>query len=231
MDDLVESIYSGPKTRATYDGGSDRRFTLSTAALILAAGESKRFGSPKQLIDWLGIPLLKHVIDQVREWPVDGIFVVLGANAERIMEATDLSGTTVVENLGWEEGIASSVRVGLDALANAKGHDRVFIVLGDQPRIPIGVIDKLLAEQKRSKLPVAVPRYRYAWGNPVLIDRSIWTRIMANIEGDRGAMGLFRAHPDWVQEVWFEEIPPRDIDTQFDLADMRPRPRPGDPEA
>ncbi len=201
---------------------------MSTAALIMAAGESIRFGSPKQLIDWLGTPLLKHVINQVREWPVDDIFVVLGANAEQIMEEVDLSGTTVVENLGWEEGMASSVRVGLDALANAKGHDRVFIVLADQPNISVDVVEKLLVEQKRSRLPVAIPRYRYTWGNPVLIDRSLWARIMANIGGDRGARGLFQAHPEWVEEVWFEEIPPRGVDTKFDLADMRPRPRPGD---
>jgi molybdenum cofactor cytidylyltransferase len=196
---------------------------VSTAALILAAGESKRFGSPKQLIDWRGTPLLRHVIDQVREWPVDAVFVVLGANAEKIMESVDLEGTTVVENLGWSEGIASSLRVGLDALENAKGFERVFVALADQPKVRLDVVEHLLAEQKRSKLPVAVPRYRYTWGNPVLIHRSIWDRIMANIAGDSGARSLFIAHPEWVEEVWFEDMPPRDIDTQFDFEDMSPK--------
>ena len=86
--------------------------------------------------------------------------------------------------------------------------------------------ERLLVEQKKSKLPVAIPRYRYTWGNPVLVDRSLWARVMANIKGDRGARSLFQAHPDWVKEVWFEDLPPRDIDTQFDLIEMRPRPRP-----
>ena len=199
---------------------------MSVAALILAAGESKRFGAPKQLIDWLGIPLLEHVVTQVKAWPVDEVYVVLGANAEEILEAVDLSGTTVVENLGWAEGMASSVRVGLDALANAKGFDRTFITLADQPKVSVEVVEQLLVEQKKSKLPVAIPRYRYTWGNPVLIDRSLWARVMANIEGDRGARSLFQAHPGWVKEVWFEDLPPRDIDTQFDLIEMRPRPRP-----
>lgn len=198
---------------------------MSTAALILAAGESKRYGSPKQLIDWMGTPLLDHVVREVGKWPVDGIYVVLGANAEQIMESVDLSGTTVVENLEWEEGMASSIRVGLDALANATGFERAFIVLADQPKVHIEVIEKLLVEQKRSRLPVAIPRYRYTWGNPVLIDRVIWPRIMANIQGDAGARRLFKAHPDWIEEVWFEDLPPRDIDTRFDLDDMRPKPR------
>ena len=105
---------------------------MSTAALILAAGESKRYGSPKQLIDWMGTPLLGHVVRQVGKWPVDSIYVVLGSNAEQIMESVDLSGTTVVENLEWEEGMASSIRVGLDALANATGFERTFIVLADR---------------------------------------------------------------------------------------------------
>lgn len=204
---------------ATFDAA------VSTAALILAAGESKRYGSPKQLIDWMGTPLLGHVVRQVGKWPVDSIYVVLGSNAEQIMESVDLSGTTVVENLEWEEGMASSIRVGLDALASATGFERTFIVLADQPKVQIEVIEKLLAEQKRSRLPVAIPRYRYTWGNPVLIDRVIWARIMANIQGDTGARRLFKAHPDWIEEVWFEDLPPRDIDTRFDLDDMRPKPR------
>lgn len=200
---------------------------MSVAALILAAGGSERFGSTKQLADWHGTPLLELVIKQTAEWPVDAVYVVLGANAEAILETVDLTGTVVVENEGWEEGMASSVRVGLDALANAKGFDRAFIVMGDQPNVSVEVVDHLLAEQKRSRLPVAIPRYRYTWGNPVLIERSLWPRLMATLEGDKGARGLFQAHPEWVEEVWFEDLAPRDIDTQMDLDEVRPRRRPG----
>lgn len=200
---------------------------MSTAALILAAGASRRFGSPKQLIDWNGVPLLQHVVGEVREWPVDHIYVVLGAHAETILEQVDLDGVTVVENLGWEEGMASSLRVGLDALSNEVGIDRALVVLADQPRLPAATVEHLLAEQKRSRRPVAVPRYRYAWGHPVSIDRSLWPRIMASLEGDRGPKGLLQAHPEWVEEVWFEDLPPRDIDTPMDVEEMRPRRRPG----
>ena len=198
---------------------------MSTAALILAAGESRRFGSPKQLIDWYGIPLLQHVINEVRDWPVDDVFVVLGAHSDQIMEAVDFGGASVIENLSWEEGMASSLRIGLAALENASGFDRTLVALADQPKVRADVVEALLAEQKKSRLPVVVPRYRYTWGNPVLIDRSLWGRIMANISGDVGARSLFQAHPEWVAEVWFEDIPPRDIDTKFDLDDMRPKPR------
>ena len=103
---------------------------MSTAALILAAGSSTRFGDePKQLADWTGVPLLQHVVSMVQAWPVDEIYVVLGSQSEEILESVDLSGTTVVENLGWEEGLASSVRVGLDALSLTKDVLSVYLFI------------------------------------------------------------------------------------------------------
>ena len=67
-----------------------------------------------------------------------------------------------------------------------------------------------------------MPKYRYAWGNPVVVERSLWPRLMS-LEGDEGAKRLLQAHPDWVHEVWFEQRPPRDIDTRADFDDLRPR--------
>ena len=123
--------------------------------------------------------------------------------------------------------MASSLRVGLDALSNESDLERVLVVLADEPQDRREVAERLVEEQKRSRKPVVVPRYRYAWGHPVLIDRSLWPRLMAGLEGDRGPKAMFQAHQEWVEEVWFEEIPPRDIDTPFDLDELRPRPRPG----
>jgi len=200
---------------------------MSTVALVLAAGGSSRFGSPKQLIDWKGTPLLQHVVDGVLTWPVDAVYVVLGSQSDEIMEAVDLSKTVVVENPEWEEGMASSLRVGLDALSNSSHIERALIVLADVPGGRPDVAERLIEEQRRSRRPVVVPRYRYTWGHPVLIDRSLWPRLMAGLEGDRGPRAMFQAHTEWVEEVWFEDIPPRDIDTRMDLDEMRPRPRPG----
>ncbi len=73
-----------------------------------------------------------------------------------------------------------------------------------------------------TKRQAIVPKYRYVWGNPVLVERSLWPRLMS-LEGDEGAKGLLQAHPDWVHEVWFEMRPPRDIDTRADFDELRPR--------
>ncbi|MDE0171094.1 MAG: nucleotidyltransferase family protein [bacterium] len=194
---------------------------MSTAALILAAGESKRFGAPKQLAVWQGRPLLEHVVERVRGWPqVQSVYVVLGSRAEQIMETVDLSQSTVVENLDWAEGVASSLRAGLDALIGDRTAERALIALGDQPLVPDGVIPRLLEAGRRCGRPVVIPRYRFVRGHPVLVDRSLWPRLIAGVAGDLGARNLFLAHPEWVEEVLVAETAPRDIDTQEDLDDL-----------
>jgi molybdenum cofactor cytidylyltransferase len=98
----------------------------------------------------------------------------------------------------------------------------VVILLGDQPDIDPTLVDRLLDARKKAGRPVAVPKYRYSWGNPVVVDRTLWPRLMS-LEGDQGAKQLFRAHPEWVTEVWLEGRPPRDVDTVADVESMRPR--------
>lgn len=195
---------------------------MSTAAVILAAGESRRLGRPKQLEPWGDTNLLSHVVARTREFPVEEVWVVLGYDADRILAVTDFEGVGIIENPEWEEGIASSIRVGLDALTRLSRCDSALIVMGDQPSVAAEVVDALIAAHGRATHPASVPKYRYSWGNPVLVDRSLWPRLMS-LEGDEGAQRLWQAHPEWVNEVWFSDLPPRDVDTETDIAELRPR--------
>ncbi len=192
------------------------------AALVLAAGGSSRLGAPKQLLRWGDTTLLGHVLDTLRGLPFDEVFVVIGANGEEILDQVDLSGTIVIENPEWEEGMASSLRVGLDAVLRLSRADAVVIFLGDQPDISEEVVNGLIEARRSTKRQAIVPKYRYVWGNPVMVERSLWPRLMS-LEGDEGAKRLLQAHPDWVHEVWFEQRPPRDIDTRADFEELRPR--------
>lgn len=195
---------------------------MSIAALVLAAGGSQRLGRPKQLEPWGSDNLLEHVIRQTVAFPVDEVWVVVGANADRVLEQTDFMGAGVIENPEWEEGIASSIRAGLDALTQLSRCETALIVLGDQPNISAEVVEELLVSHRRSDSPVSVPKYRYNRGNPVAVDRSMWPRLMS-LEGDEGGGRLWQAHPEWVNEVWFSELGPRDIDTEVDIAELKPR--------
>lgn len=195
---------------------------MSTAAIVLAAGSSRRLGRPKQLEPWGSRNLLSHVVARTADFGVEEIWVVLGHDSERILEESDLGEAGVVENPEWEEGIASSIRVGLDALSRLSKCDSALIVIADQPEVSTHVVGELLASHAKAGKPVSVPKYRYSWGNPVIVDRSLWPRLMS-LEGDDGAMRLWQAHPGWVNEVWFSEAPPRDVDTESDVSDLRPR--------
>lgn len=195
---------------------------MTIAAVILAAGGSRRLGRPKQLEPWGDTNLLGHVVARTNEFPVEEVWVVVGYEADRILAETELGEAGVVENPEWEEGIASSIRVGLDALTRLSRCDQALIVIGDQPAVPVEVVDELLASHAKSDRPVSVPKYRYTSGNPVLVDRLLWPRLMS-LEGDEGAGRLWQAHPEWVNEVWFSELAPRDVDTERDVAEMRPK--------
>lgn len=192
------------------------------AALVLAGGASSRLGRPKQVEPWADSTLLGHVLDEIRKGPFDQCFVVLGAAVDQVLEAVDFSDWVVVENLEWEDGMASSLRVGLDALLRLTRAEAVVIFMGDQPGIDQQVVNTLLATRASTKRQVIVPKYRYEWGNPVVVERPLWPRLMS-LEGDVGARQLFKAHPEWVEEVWFEARPPRDVDTTEDIEDLRPR--------
>ena len=156
------------------------------------------------------------------EFDVDEVWVVVGHDAEEIIDRADLGDAYIVENLEWEEGIASSLRVGLDALTRLSRCDTALIVIGDQPDVPVEVVGELLRSHEKAGKPVTVPKYRYSWGNPVIVNRSLWPRLMS-LEGDEGARRLWQAHPEWVNEVWFSDAAPRDVDTEADVAELKPR--------
>lgn len=195
---------------------------MPTAAIILAAGGSRRLGRPKQLEPWGDTTLIERILAATREMPVDEIWVVLGADADRILSEVDFGDAGIVENPEWEEGISSSLRVGLDVLTRFSRSERALILMGDQPDVSPEVVTQLLASHRTSGRPVSIPKYRYTLGNPVVVDRSLWSRVMS-LEGDEGAMRLWRAHPEWVNEVWFQDQMPRDVDTEADVKEMRPR--------
>ena len=192
------------------------------AALILAAGGSRRLGRPKQLEPWGSTTLLGHVIDLVESFPVDETWVVVGADLDRVVNEIGPRPVGIIQNPDWETGLASSLRVGLDALTQLSKADGALVFLGDQPVVRADVVTALIEKHRRSKAMAIVPKYRYSRGNPVLLDRALWPRLMS-LEGDEGAQRLLQAHSEWVEEVWFDSLPPRDIDTQSDVEELRPR--------
>jgi molybdenum cofactor cytidylyltransferase len=169
-----------------------------SAGLILAAGSSRRMESPKQLLPIEGRPLLEVVVGRAGESRLDDLVVVLGASAEEIRERADLGRARVLVNPDHLSGMASSLRAGMAALDHDV--DRVVVILGDQPEIGGGLIDRLLDLQETSGLPAAALSFNGLLHPPVVLERELWGDLMS-LEGDVGCRAVIRARPELVAKL------------------------------
>ena len=190
---------------------------MKVVALVLAAGASRRFGSPKLIASLLGRPLLQHVLDAVAGAGLDDVVVVLGERAAEVEQAMAWRAERRVVNPRPQDGLSSSLRLGLDAAAEDPAADAVLVVLGDQPSLRPGTIAAVLAAAGRSDRPLVRARYPDDDApNPVLVRRPAWA-LVAGLEGDRGLGPLLGLRPDLVLEVPVDGANP-DVDTPDDLA-------------
>jgi molybdenum cofactor cytidylyltransferase len=190
---------------------------MRVTALVLAAGRATRFGSPKQVASLGGRPLLQHPLDALAAAGVDDVIVVLGAHAEAIERAIAWHAERRVVNPRPDEGLASSLRVGLEAAGEDPETEGVLVVLGDQPGLRSDVIAAVIASAAATDRPIVRPRYEADGApNPVLVHRAAWP-LAAGLEGDRGLGPFLAAHPELVLEVPVSGAIP-DIDTPADLA-------------
>jgi CTP:molybdopterin cytidylyltransferase MocA len=177
-----------------------------TVGLVLAAGEGRRFGGPKQLARVAGRALLEHALAAVRD--LDRVVVVLGARAEEIRAGADLAGAEVVVCADWAEGMGASLRHGLAAVGDA---DEVVIVLADQPFITPAVVARVRA----ARGDAARATYDGTPGHPVVLRRPLMERA-GELRGDAGFRGVA------MTEVECADLAdPTDIDTQADLEVVR----------
>ena len=178
------------------------------AAVILAAGESRRFGSPKQLAQLKGRTLLEHVLACASGAGLDPIVAVVPTwlAPRRRSEESILW----VRNPHPERGMSESLQLGFATLPASV--EAAVILLGDQPTLPASSIAAILA--RRGERPVIAGRNRGHTTPPVLIERSHFGMVGEAI-GDRGLRDLLKAQPDWVTAV---ELPSTDdVDTPEQL--------------
>jgi len=182
------------------------------AGIILAAGGSRRFGEPKQLILWKGQPLIRHVVITAMNAGLSPIVVVVGSSGHEVeMAISDLS-VRIVNNPEWMTGQSSSIRTGLRALKKDVG-GAIFLQT-DQPQVSQMLIKKLIESHRETLAPITAPQINGQRGNPVLFDTNIFTDLLS-LNGDVGGRALFsRFTVSCV--IWHDPSQLMDIDTPAD---------------
>jgi molybdenum cofactor cytidylyltransferase len=187
-------------------------------AVVLAAGASTRFGSPKQLVRIGGRPLLHTVVTRAAEVTGNALIVVLGAGAAELAPLLKHAPGSVVVNRDWREGLASSIRAGVARLpATCAG---VMLMLADQAAVTSDDLRRLAGAWRRRPQCIAAALYAGTAGAPAIFPRSTFTELAA-LRGDSGARLVLRRSPDRVVRVPMPGAE-LDLDTPEDLLQFSP---------
>ncbi len=169
------------------------------AGIILAAGESSRYGQPKQLLDWHGESFVRVVARRALEAGLSPVIVVTGANAEEIETAVSDLDVRFVRNSEWKSGQASSIRAGIFSLTHAplpRGEryaGAAIFFLVDQPQVTTSIVSALREKHAEGLYPIVAPMVMDRRANPVLFDRETFPDLLT-LEGDVGGRAIFHKH-------------------------------------
>lgn len=172
-----------------------------TAAIILAAGQSRRMGTQKLLLPVAGQPMIACIVDQVLASRVDHTLIVTGQDPciAAVLAGRPIHFTTNPDPNG---NMLSSIRCGLRALPAEC--DTILLVLGDQPSLQSATIDALLAASQSTPRTILVPTFAGRRGHPLLFSARYRDEILTQFDST-GLRGLLHAHPDDIHQVPVDE--------------------------
>jgi molybdenum cofactor cytidylyltransferase len=194
---------------------SPRRSDKHIAALVLAAGESRRMGDANKLtIPVDGTPMVARVVDALQQSRAQRVIVITGHEPERIKEALSGRDVEFVHNPDYAEGIGSSVRMGITALDDDA--DGALVALGDMPWVNTEVINRLVdAFTTDRELSIFIPMFGGKRGNPVLWGSQHFPELLA-LSGDVGGKALFDRH---ATAICYVNVESASVNTDVDTPD------------
>jgi molybdenum cofactor cytidylyltransferase len=180
-----------------------------TAGILLAAGESRRFGQPKQLLEWRGQTFIQAVARAGLAAGLDPLIVVTGSDAEQVEQALVDLPVQIVRNREWRVGQSSSIRAGLEALPNETG--AAIFLLSDQPQVTPTIMRALVEQHATDLAPILAPLILDRRGNPVLFDRVTFPDLL-KLKGDVGGRAIFSKYTV-AYLPWHDDSLLLDVDT------------------
>ena len=172
------------------------------------------------MLTYAGTSLLQHSLDAAISTGIGPIVVVLGAHAEEVQKEVQHKEVHIVNNQEWQEGMASSIRCGLNKLLELRPELKaVIIMVCDQPYVTSTLLNDLVKNYEQVNRPIVASKYADSIGTPALFDTTIFASLLA-LEGDRGAKKLITENPDWLSAIdfTFGDI---DIDTPADYERLK----------
>jgi molybdenum cofactor cytidylyltransferase len=185
-------------------------------AVILAAGSSSRLGHPKQLVKYRGKSLLQHTIDCIDIFEFKPSMVILGANYDEILANINGHSSSVIINKDWSEGIASSIRFGLEkSLELNPSLNHILYLLSDQPYVSTTIIQRLIDKHLSGSQLITASTYKNNIGVPAIFNESLFPDLMT-LNGDTGAKKVMVEHRKNIQTIPFDGGA-FDVDTEDDV--------------
>ena len=191
-----------------------------TALVLLAAGCSERMGSPKQLLPFRGVPLLRHAAETAIAAGCDPVVVVLGSKADQLSNVLDGLKVTIAINERWTEGMGTSIHTGLRAVESGSATG-VILALADQPFVAPEQLRGLVERHRESGKPIVAARYAGTVGVPAYFARSFFPRL-AELAPGQGCKVVILQH---LEDHLLVDCPEAaiDVDTPQDYMDALTR--------
>lgn len=186
-----------------------------TAIIVLAAGNAARMGSPKQLLKFRGVPLVRHAAETALDAGCGPVVVVLGANEAEVRSALVSLPVEVVVNERWAQGLGTSIRAGLERAAE-QAVGGVILMLADQPLVTGEFLRGLVAAHRRTGKPIVASRYADTVGVPAFFAAGVLP-LLGGLGPGQGCKGVILGHAERAMLIDCPQAA-TDVDTPADYA-------------
>ncbi len=197
---------------------------LSIAAIVAAAGRSTRMGTPKQLLPWQGTTVLDAVVRHLDAAGAQPVVCVVGHRRAAMIDALADAPAVLVDNPGYLQGeMLNSYQAGVRYLQAAEFPAAgALLALGDQPHIPVAVLEAILCQARQTPGQIVIPRYEERRGHPIYLPAALWPELLA-LGRDETLRTLVVRHAETIVYVAVEsDAILRDIDTPSDYQALAP---------